>query len=499
MAETRQPRIEWAREWLKTTKSLYINGEWVEGHGPVLESISPINGEVIGHICCAGEEDIDLAAKAARTAFDNGSWTRDVNHRERRKIMQKIAATLMEHIEEIATIETLDNGKLFTESCEDVTNVADFFDYYAGWTDKIYGETNPVLGDFFSYTRREPVGVCGQIIPWNYPMDMAGFKLAPALACANTLIIKPSSITSLSLVRTFELIDELGVMPKGVMNLILATGSMGSAITRHPLIDKAAFTGSTAVGRQLVHDSADSNLKSVSLELGGKSANIIFDDAPNLDYAIDRSFVAIMSGKGEKCSEPTRLLVQRTVYDKVCRGLAEKYKTWKVGDPFDPASDQGAQVSKAHFETIMGYIEAGKAEDARLLCGGDRNVEGDNAKGYFINPTIFTDCNNNMKIAREEIFGPVLTVIPFDTEEEAVAIANDTDYGLAAGFWTNDVARTQRVANALQAGQIFINRYGCYDPASPFGGYKESGWGRECGSRSLELYTKAKAIWYAHE
>jgi len=232
MAETRQPRIKWAREWLKTTKSLYINGEWVEGHGPVLESISPINGEVIGHIRCADKEDIDLAAKAARTAFDNGSWTRDVNHRERRKIMQKIAATLMDHIEEIATIETLDNGKLFTESCEDVTNVADFFDYYAGWTDKIYGETNPVLGDFFSYTRREPVGVCGQIIPWNYPMDMAGFKLAPALACANTLIIKPSSMTSLSLVRTFELIDELDIMPKGVMNLILATGSMGSAAAR---------------------------------------------------------------------------------------------------------------------------------------------------------------------------------------------------------------------------------------------------------------------------
>jgi aldehyde dehydrogenase (NAD+) len=499
MSELKQPKIEWAKEWLKTTKSQYINGEWVEGHGPVIESINPATGEVIGYLKCADENDIDLAARAAREAFDNGSWTKDINHKERRIIMQKIATLLREHVDELATLETMDNGKLYTESYEDVINVADFFDYYAGWTDKIYGETNPVLGDFFSYTRREPVGVCGQIIPWNYPMDMAGYKLAPALATANTLIIKPSSMTSMSLVRTFEIIHDSGLVPKGVMNLIVAKGSKGSYITKHPLIDKVAFTGSTQVGRQLVHDSADSNLKTLSLELGGKSANIIFDDAPDMDFAIDRSFVAIMSGKGEKCSEPTRLFVQRTCYERVLEGLANRYKTWKVGNPFDPTSNQGAQVSKEHFESIMRYIEIGKKEGGRLLVGGDRNVEGDNAKGYFVNPTIFVDCTNDMTIAREEIFGPVLTVIPFDTEEEAIAMANDTTYGLAAGFWTNDVLRTQRVANALQAGQIFINKYGCYDPASPFGGYKESGWGRECGSRSLELYTKAKAIWYAHK
>ena len=259
-----------------------------------------------------------------------------------------------------------------------------------------------------------------------------------------------------------------------------------------------AFTGSTGVGRQLVHDSADSNLKTLSLELGGKSPNLIFADAPDLDWAIERSFVAMFSGKGEKCSEPTRLLVQKSVYDRVLEGMAKRYETWKVGNPFDPTVNQGAQVSKEHFESILRYIEIGKEEGGRLICGGSRNTVGENAKGYFINPTIFADCDNQMRIAREEIFGPVLTVIPFETEEEAVAIANDTPYGLAAGFWTNDVSRTQRLSKALKAGQIFINKYGCYEYASPFGGWKESGWGMECGNLSLDLYTKRKSIWYSY-
>ena len=498
MAEVK-PLMEWAQNWLKDTKSQYIGGQWKEGNGPELESVNPATGKVIGKLKCADEEDVNLAVEAARDAFDNGPWTHSISQKERGIIMRKLAVLVREHIAELATLETMDNGKLFTESCEDVTNVADFLDYYSGWVDKIYGEVNPVSNGYFSYTRREPVGVCGQIIPWNYPMDMAGYKLAPALATGNTIVIKPSSFTSFSLVRLFEIIHESQLLPPGVMNLIVGRGSIGSFITRHPKVDKVAFTGSTSVGRKLVHDSADSNLKTVSLELGGKSANIIFDDAPDLAYAIDRSFVAMFSGKGEKCSEPTRLLVQKGIYDKVLEGLAERAKKWKVGDPFDPSNDQGAQVSKEHFDSIMSYIEIGKSEGGRLICGGGRNTEGSNADGYFIDPTIFADCNNQMRVAREEIFGPVLVVIPFETEEEAVAIANDSPYGLAAGFWTNDVARTQRVANALQAGQIFINRYGCYDYASPFGGYKESGWGRECGARSLELYTKAKAIWYAHE
>ncbi len=494
---TYTPKHDWARQWLQTTKSLFIDGKWVEGGGDLLDSVNPATGEVIGHLKGADAHDLDLAVDAARRAFDKGPWTSSISHKERGVIMRKLSQVIRDHVEELATLETMDNGKTFPESCEDVVNVADFFDYYSGWCDKFYGDVNPVMGNFNSMTVREPVGVCGQIIPWNYPMDMAGYKLAPALSMRNCVVIKPSSVTSFSLVRLFELFQESDLLPPGVLNLILGRGSVGSLITKHPRVDKVAFTGSTAVGRSLVHDSADSNLKTLSLELGGKSPNIIFADAPDMEWAIERSFVAMFYGKGEKCSEPTRLLVEKPVYEKVLAGMAERYKTWKVGDPFDPASNQGAQVSKEHFESIMNYIAIGKEEGGRIVCGGDRNVEGDNAKGYFINPTIFADCNNQMRIAREEIFGPVLTVIPFETEEEAVAIANDSPYGLAAGFWTNDVARTQRMAKALQAGQIFINKYGCYEHTSPFGGYKQSGWGMECGNLSLDLYTKRKSIWTA--
>ena len=495
---TYTPKIEWAKKWLSTTKSIYIGGKWVEGSGEIMDSVNPATGEVIGHLKTAAETDVNNAVAAARKAFDEGPWTSTITHKERGIIMRKLSALIRDHVEDLGTLETMDNGKTFPESCEDIINVADFFDYYSGWCDKYYGDVNPVMGNFFSYTVREPVGVCGQIIPWNYPMDMAGYKLAPALAMRNTIVMKPSSFTSFSLIRLFEIFDESGLLPPGVLNLIVGWGSIGSFITRHPNVDKVAFTGSTAVGRQLVHDSADSNLKTLSLELGGKSPNIIFADAPDMDWAIERSFVAMFYGKGEKCSEPTRLLVQKPVYERVLAGLAERYKTWKVGDPFDPTTNQGAQVSREHFESIMKYIEIGKQEGCRLICGGDRNVEGANARGYFINPTIFADCNNQMRIAREEIFGPVLAVIPFETEEEAVEIANDSNYGLGAGFWTNDVARTQRVANALKAGQIFINKYGCYEHTSPFGGYKESGWGMECGALSLDLYTKRKSIWYAY-
>ncbi len=493
------PRIEWAREWLKTRKSLYIGGKWVEGHGDVIESVNPATGEVIGSFKGANEDDVNAAVDAARKAFDEGPWTKTISHQQRGIIMRGMASLIREHIDELATLETMDNGKTFGEACWDAKDVADFLDYYAGWADKFYGSINPVTGDFLSYTVRQPIGVCGQIIPWNYPLDMAGYKIAPALAMQNVVILKPSSNTSLSMVRLFEIFDEADILPPGVMNLILGRGKVGSYLTKNPRVDKAAFTGSTEVGRSLVHDSADSNLKALSLELGGKSPNIIFADAPDMAEAIDRSFVAMFSGKGEKCSEPTRLLVERPVYEQVLEGLKERSKNWKVGDPFDPSTDQGAQCTKEQFDRIMNYIEIGKKEGAKLLIGGDRNVEGDNAKGLFINPTIFYDCNNQMRIAREEIFGPVLTVIPFDTEEEAIEIANDSEYGLGSGFWTNDVARTQRVANALKAGMVFINRYGCYEVSSPFGGWKVSGFGgMECGDLSLDLYTKRKTIWMAY-
>jgi len=494
----KEPRLEWAFQWLKTPKNLYIGGRWTDGAGRMIETVNPANGKVLGRFAGASREDVDAAVRAARTAFESGEW-KDMTRKERGRRLRRIAELIREHQDELATLESLDNGKLYKEAYQDdVEESADLFEYYAGWTDKYYGEMNPVEGSFTSWTTRDPVGVCGQIVPWNFPIDMAAWKLAPALAMGNTVVLKPSSVTSLSAIRLFEIIHEAEVLPAGVINLILGEGAVGSYITTHMDVDKISFTGSTKVGKQLVRDSADSNLKTVTLELGGKSPNIIFADAPNLEGAIERSFYALFTHKGEKCSAPTRLLVQRPVYDQVVEALARYADGYKLGDPFDPSSDQGPQVSQAHMESILRYIEIGKQQGARLAAGGRRDTEGANADGFFVRPTIFADVSNDMTIAQEEIFGPVLCVIPFDTEEDAVRIANDTIYGLAAGLWTNDVARAHRVAKRLQAGQVFVNRYGCYDFASPFGGFKQSGWGKEYAIHSLASYTKMKAIWIAH-
>jgi aldehyde dehydrogenase (NAD+) len=493
------PQLEWAAEWLKETKPLYINGNWIPGSaGKTMETINPANGKVLGTFTGASKEDVDLAVQAARVAFESGEW-KEMSRKERGRRMHRISALIREHQDELATLESLDNGKLYKESYkDDVEESADLFEYYAGWTDKYYGEVNPVEGNFTSWTTRDPVGVCGQIVPWNFPIDMAVWKLAPALAMGNTVVLKPSSVTSLSAIRLFEIIHDAGLLPPGVINLILGEGRIGSYITTHMDVDKVSFTGSTQVGKKLVHDSADSNLKTITLELGGKSPNIIFADAPNLVAAIERSFYGLFTHKGEKCSAPTRLFVQRPVYESVVEGIAKYADGYKCGDPFDPASDQGPQVSQAHMESILRYIEIGKEQGARVVAGGSRDTVGANAEGYYVRPTIFADVTNDMTIAQEEIFGPVLCVIPFDTEEEAVRMANDTIYGLAAGLWTNDVARAHRVAKQLQAGQVFVNRYGCYDFASPFGGFKQSGWGKEYAIHSLASYTKMKAIWIAH-
>ncbi|WP_276357607.1 aldehyde dehydrogenase family protein [Cohnella caldifontis] len=493
------PQLEWAAEWLKEKKTLYIDGAWVPGaSGTTVETVNPANGKAIGSFTGASKEDVDAAVRAARSAFESGEW-KEMSRKERGRRLHRISALIREHQAELATLESLDNGKLYKEAyLDDVEESADLFEYYAGWTDKYYGEVNPVEGNFTSWTTRDPVGVCGQIVPWNFPIDMAVWKLAPALAMGNTVVLKPSSVTSLSAIRLFEIIHEAGVLPKGVINLILGEGRVGTYITTHMDVDKVSFTGSTQVGKKLVHDSADSNLKPVTLELGGKSPNIIFADAPNLEGAIERSFYALFTHKAEKCSAPTRLFVQRPVYDQVVSGLVRYAESYKLGDPFDPASDQGPQVSQAHMESILRYIEIGKQQGARLVAGGYRDTDGSNADGYYVRPTIFADVSNDMTIAQEEIFGPVLCVIPFDTEEEAVRMANDTIYGLAAGLWTNDVARAHRVAKRLQAGQVFVNRYGCYDFASPFGGFKQSGWGKEYAIHSLASYTKMKAIWIAH-
>jgi aldehyde dehydrogenase (NAD+) len=494
-----QPKLDWAKNWLKSTKKLYINGEWVDSSTDlVIESINPANGQINGAFQMASQEDVDKAVLAAREAFENGPWS-TISRKERAKIMRKISDLMDQHRAELATLESLDNGKLYTESYHDAVGEAvDIFEYYAGWTDKYYGENNPVEGNFLSITTRDPIGVCGQILPFNFPLDMAAWKLAPALAMGNTVLLKPSEKTSFSVIRLFELIDEANLLPKGVINLILGDGESGKSIAAHMGIDKVAFTGSTEIGKKLVHHSADSNLKSVSLELGGKSPNIIFNDPPNLDQAIERSFYGLFTHKGEKCSAPTRLFVHVDIYDKVVKHIAKLANNYVVGDPFDPNSNQGAQVSEQHMERILSYIESGKSEGARLVAGGERDLTGENAKGFFIRPTIFADVDNKMKIAQEEIFGPVLCIIPFETEKEVIAMANDTIYGLGAGLWTNDVSRAHRVANKLQAGMVFVNKYGCYDFASPFGGLKQSGWGKEYAIHSLSSYTKQKAIWFAY-
>lgn len=494
-----QPKLEWAQAWLKTMKKLYINGKWIDSSGNgVIESINPANGEILGAFQRAEAQDVDTAIQAARTALGQGIW-KDMSRKDRAKALRKISELIHEHHAELATLEALDNGKLYTEAYnDDVQEAADLFEYYAGWTDKYYGENNPVEGNFLSVTTRDPIGVCGQIVPFNFPIQMAVLKLSPALSMGNTVILKPADKTSYSAIRLFEIIDEAGVLPKGVINLVLGDGEVGSYISRHMDIDKLSFTGSTTIGKKLIHDSADSNLKPVTLELGGKSPNIIFDDFPNLDAAIERSFYGLFTHKGEKCSAPTRLFAQRDIYDEVVEKIAGYAENYKCGDPFDPASDQGAQVSEQHMESILHYIESGKEQGARIVAGGERDITGTNAKGCFVQPTIFADVDNKMKIAQEEIFGPVLCIIPFDTEEEVIEKANDTIYGLGAGLWTGDASRAHRVANQLEAGMVFVNKYGCYDFSSPFGGLKQSGWGKEYAIHSLQAFTKTKAIWFAY-
>lgn len=493
-----QPKLEWAHDWLSTAKRSYINGQWIDSGSHTIDSINPANGKIIGSFYCTTKEDVDSAVQAAREALSNPEW-KNMSRKQCGRVLRKISELIAEHHAELATLETLDNGKLYTEAYnDDVQEAHDLFEYYAGWTDKFYGENNPVEGDFLSVTTRDPIGVCGQIVPFNFPIQMAVLKMAPALAMGNTVILKPADKTSFSAIRLFEIIDEAKLLPKGVINLILGDGQVGAYISQHMNIDKLSFTGSTKIGKQLLHDSADSNLKPVTLELGGKSPNIIFEDVTNLEGAIERSFYGLFTHKGEKCSSPTRLFVQNAIYNTVVEKIADYAKNYQCGDPFDPNSKQGAQISKEHMESILSYIESGKEQGARIVAGGERDLTGTNAEGYFVQPTIFADVDNNMKIAQEEIFGPVLCIIPFDTEENVIKMANDTIYGLAAGLWTGDTSRAHRVANQLDAGMVFVNKYGCYDFASPFGGVKQSGWGKEYAIHSLSAFTKTRAIWFAY-
>ncbi len=488
------------KPWLKTEKRLYIGGAWVaSAKGAKLEAINPATGEILTRIFEAGADDVGKAADAAQEAFRKGPW-RKFTRAERATRIQRLGQVLRSNAEELATLETLDNGKTYLEALnDDMPESANVFDYYAGWIDKHYGESVPVEQGFVNFTKHEPIGVCGLIVPWNFPLLLACWKLAPALAMGNTVVIKPSPFTCLSLIRFVELVHEAGILPTGVLNLVTGGNEAGEAMSRHPRIDKLSFTGSTAVGKKIVEGSGASNLKSLSLELGGKSPNIIFDDVKDLDAVINRSFTAMFSHKAEKCSEPTRFLIQEGVYTRVAEALAKKAEAVICGDPFHPRTQQGAQCHEAHFQKILSYCDIGKQEGAHLLAGGSRDKSAGNEKGLFIRPTIFGEVKSSMRIAREEIFGPVLCLIRFREEAEAIEMANDTPYGLAAGVYTGDATRAHRVADRLEAGMVFVNHYGCYDFASPFGGIKQSGWGKEMALHSLAAYTRTRSIWIRYE
>lgn len=483
------------KSFVARKQKMLIDGKWVEAaSGKTFPTYNPATAEVLAEVAEGDHEDINRAVRAARKAFDEGPWPK-MTPSERGRLVWKLADLIEEHLEEFAELETLDNGKPLTVSrVADVPLAADLFRYMAGWATKIEGNTIPISvpyapgSRYLAYTLREPVGVVGQIIPWNFPLLMAAWKLGPALATGCTVVLKPAEQTPLSALRLGELIMEAG-FPEGVVNIVPGYGeTAGAALAAHPDVDKVAFTGSTEVGKLIVQAAAG-NLKKVSLELGGKSPNIVFKDA-DLEMATRGAASAIFFNHGQCCCAGSRLYVEEPIFDKVVEGVAEEAKKIKVGPGLDPATEMGPLVSHDQLSRVCGYLESGFSEGAKAIVGG-RTL---GTKGYFIEPTVLVDTKPEMKIIQEEIFGPVVAAIPFKDPEEVPAAANDTIYGLAAGIWTNDIAKGHRIAGQLRAGTVWINCYNVFDAALPFGGYKQSGWGREMGHDVLELYTEVKAV-----
>jgi len=471
---------------------LFIGGKWVDSTtGKTFPTVNPATGEVITHLAEGDERDVDAAVRAASQAFESGPWA-EMSAADRAKILWKIGDLIDKYNEEFGTLETLDNGKPIFESRQiDMPMVAEVFRYYAGWATKIHGETVPVRGPFLHYTLREPLGVVAAIVPWNFPLLLASWKVAPALATGNTVVLKPASWTPLTALRLAEVCQEAG-LPDGVLNVITGPGStMGKALVRHPAVAKVAITGETRTGQEILRDSADT-LKRVTLELGGKSPNIVFADA-DLEAAVRGATIGIFYGKGEVCAAGSRLFVEKKIHDEFVEKLAARASKMQPGDPMDPKTRFGALVHEKQMKTVLGYIEKGKAEGAKLVAGGEATTV--NGKGCYVKPTVFDGVRNDMTIAREEIFGPVLATIAFDDIEDAVRQANDTPYGLAAAVWTRDIAKAHRVARRIQAGTVWINTYNNYDPAAAFGGYKMSGYGRELSAHAMEHYTQVKSVW----
>jgi phenylacetaldehyde dehydrogenase len=481
--------------FISRTHKILINGKWVEAaSGKTFATYNPATGEVLARVAEGDREDIDRAVKAARNAFETGRWSQ-LTASERGRVIWKLADLLEENLEEFAELESLDNGKpLKIARAADVPLAVDLFRYFAGWATKIEGNTIPISvpyapgAKFLAYTLREPVGVVGQIIPWNFPLLMAAWKLGPALATGNTVVLKPAEQTPLTALRLGELIQEAGI-PDGVVNIVPGYGeTAGAALAAHPGVDKVAFTGSTEVGK-LILQAAAGNLKKVSLELGGKSPNVVFADV-DLDAAIAGAAGAIFFNHGQCCCAGSRLYVENKVFDQVVEGVAQHAEKINVGSGQDESTDMGPLVSAEQLNRVCGYLESGLSEGAKAVVGGGRHGD----KGYFVKPTVLVNTTEKMKVVREEIFGPVVTAIPFSDPAELVTQANDSVYGLAAGIWTRDISKAHRLASQLRAGTVWINCYNIFDAALPFGGYKQSGWGREMGHEVLEQYTEVKAV-----
>lgn len=473
-------------------KQLFINNEWrPASSGKTMDVINPATEEVCATVPSADVDDLNAAVDAARAAL-NGPWGK-MSARERGRLVRKLGERLLERADEFARLETLHNGKPIMESRHiEIPLAAECFEYYGGWADKVMGETIPVKGNYLNYTLREPLGVCAAIVPWNFPLLIAVWKIAPALATGNTIIVKPASQTPLTALALGEVALEVG-LPPGVFNVLTGPGAkLGQAIVEHPGIDKIAFTGDTSTGKNIMRGSAET-LKKITLELGGKSPNIVLPDA-DIDAAVRGATIGIFYGKGEVCAAGSRLLVDRSIKDEFIDKLAARTKKMVAGDPMDPKTRFGALSSKKQLETVMRYVESAKNEGATLVAGGERTDIG-TGKGYFYKPTVFADVKPEMTIAREEIFGPVLATIEYADLDEAIAHANDTPYGLAAGVWTKDIKKAHYVASRLKAGTVWINTYNVYDTASPFGGYKQSGFGREMSAHALEHYTQVKSVW----
>jgi aldehyde dehydrogenase (NAD+) len=473
---------------------LLINNRWQPSQsGRTFATINPSTGEEICQVAEADAADVDMAVRAARAAFESGLW-RKMNASARGRLLYRLADLIENNADQLARLESLDNGKAVSVArAVDVAKTAACYRYFAGWADKVHGKTIPIDGEFLCYTRHEPIGVVGQIIPWNFPMLMMAWKLAPALATGNTVLMKPAEQTPLSALRIGELILEAG-FPEGVVNLLPGFGpTAGAAIARHMDVDKVAFTGSTEVGHLVMEAAAKSNLKPVTLELGGKSPNIIFADV-DLDEAVEGAHMGLFANQGQSCCAGSRVFVDKAVYDRFVEKSVARAEKRVVGDPFDPATELGPLVDQAQFNKVMSYIDSGRSEGATLACGGDRIGN----RGYFIRPTVFSDVQDEMRIAREEIFGPVMSVIPFSNLDEAISRANRTKYGLAAAVWTRDIKKALAVANGVRAGTIWVNCYNVLDTRAPFGGFKQSGIGRELGEYGLQQYTQVKTVIAKH-